>query len=64
MMSRHDRTDTHMISERLWQHAQGLHRFHPDGALVLKGRHKDELPSLTMVHTQSKHQYIKKQTNK
>ena len=24
---RHDRTDAHMNSQRLWQHAQGLHSF-------------------------------------
>jgi hypothetical protein len=28
--SRLNRTETHMSSQRLWQHAQDLHRFKPD----------------------------------
>lgn len=40
--SRQNRTDTHTNSERLWQHAQNLHRFKPDKILSLRrgGRYK------------------------
>jgi len=35
--SRHNRVNTHMNSHRLRQHAQGLHRFKPDGPSAMRG---------------------------
>ena len=35
--SRYNRADTHMNSQKLWQHEQGLHGSKPDGASVLRG---------------------------
>lgn len=39
MSSRHNKTDAHMNSQRLWQHAQGLHRFKPEGVPALRRGH-------------------------
>lgn len=33
--STYSRTDTHISSQKTWQHVQGLHE--PDGALALRG---------------------------
>lgn len=35
--TRHNRTDTHINSQRLWQHVQGQHRFKPDGSQMGEG---------------------------
>lgn len=35
--SRHTRADTHMNSQRLWQHAQDVHKFKSDRVSVLRG---------------------------
>ena len=34
--SRHNRTDTHVHTQRLWQHTQGLNRFKQDKAPALR----------------------------
>ena len=47
MFSRHNRTDTLMNTQRLWQHAQGLHRFKADGDPVLRGESGHALPFIT-----------------
>jgi hypothetical protein len=36
-LSRHNRTDACITSQKLWQHAQSLWRSEPDGLLELKG---------------------------
>lgn len=41
-----------------------MYRFKSDEAPVLRGGHRYELPSLALVHTQSKNQYIQKTNNK
>ena len=41
--SRHNRTDEHMRSQRLWQHAYGLHRFKP--GLRMGSRHTVSFPT-------------------
>lgn len=46
MSSKHNRTDTHMNSYGLRQHAEGLHRVKPDGVPALRGQ-VTQLPSLT-----------------
>lgn len=33
---KHSRTDAHMNSQRPWWHTQGLHKFKPDGVIVLR----------------------------
>ena len=35
--SRNSRIDVHINSQRLWQHAQGIHRFTSVGVPVLRG---------------------------
>lgn len=36
LSSRHNRTDAHRNSQKLWQCTQVLHRFKPDGVLALR----------------------------
>lgn len=45
--SRYNRTDEHMSSQRLWQHAHGLHKFNPDRVPAQRGRSGNVLPPLT-----------------
>lgn len=49
--SRHNRTDSH-ITSGMWRHTEGLHRFKPDGAIVLRYESEHKLPSLTDIHLQ------------
>lgn len=45
--SKHNRTDSHMNSQRLGQHTQGLHESAPDGVLGLKREENTYPQSLT-----------------
>lgn len=45
--SGHSRTDAHMNSQRLGQHAQGVQRFKPDEVPALRGGSGHEFPLLT-----------------
>lgn len=44
---RYNRTDPHMNSQHLWQHAQGLHSSKSDGVPTLRGRVDTSLLALT-----------------
>lgn len=48
-LSKHDRTSTHINSQRLWRHSQGLHMSQPD-VLALRGKWTQALiPNLEAV---------------
>lgn len=46
-VSKHRKADTHMDSQRLWRHAQGLQGSTPDGASTEKSGHK----ALYLIHS-------------
>lgn len=45
--SRQNRADSHLNSERLRLHTQGLHKFKPDEVLALRDRNRHRLPLST-----------------
>ena len=63
------KTDVHMSSQRLWQHAQSLHRSKPDGVPALRWRSTLRLTLLTkklsvvVTNWQSENKFASEESN-